>query len=48
MVEISSMSKKENSSLKENLPWRDIQGLGCTLEESSFELNDKFCIYACV
>ncbi len=42
MVEIPSITKKENSSFEENLSWRDIQGLGWTLEEPSFELNEKF------
>ena len=42
MVEISSISKKENSSFEEKLSWRDIQGLIWTLEEQNFELNDEF------
>jgi len=42
MVKIPSITKKENSSFEENLSWRDIQGLGWTLEEPSFELNEKF------
>ncbi len=46
MVEIQSISKKENSSFEEKLSWRDIQGLSWTLEEHSFELNDKFSTYA--
>ncbi len=46
MVEIPSISKKENSSFEENLSWRDIQGLSWALEEPSFELNDKFSTYA--
>lgn len=46
MTKILSISKKENSS-NEDLSWRDIQGLSWTLEESSFELNDKFSTYAC-
>ncbi len=45
MVEIPSISKKENSSFEE-LSWRDIQGLSLTIEEPSFELNDKFPTYA--
>ena len=47
MVEVSSISKKKNSSLKENLSWKDIQGLSWILEESSLELNKKFSTYAC-
>jgi len=47
MTEIPSVSKKENSSFEENLSWRDIQGLSWTLDEYSFELNDKFTTYAC-
>jgi len=47
MTEIPSVSKKENSSFEENLSWRDIQGLSWTLDEYSFELNDKFSTYAC-
>ncbi len=46
MVEIPSISKKENSSFEEKLSWRDIQGLSLTIEEPSFELNDKFPTYA--
>jgi hypothetical protein len=46
MAEIKSISKKENSSFEEKLSWRDIQGLSWTLEEHSFELNDKFSTYA--
>ena len=46
MVEISSISKKENSSFREKLSWRDIQGLSWTLEEQNFELNDEFPTYA--
>jgi len=46
MVEIPSISKKENSSFEENLSWRDIQGLSWALEEPNFELNDKFSTYA--
>ena len=46
MVEIPSISKKENSSFEEKLSWRDIQGLSLTLEEPSFELNEKFSTYA--
>jgi hypothetical protein len=46
MVEITSISKKENSSFDEKLSWRDIQGLSWTLEEHNFELNDKFSTYA--
>ncbi len=46
MVEIPSISKKENSSFEEKLSWRDIQGLSWILEEHSFELNDKFPTYA--
>ncbi len=46
MVEIQSISKKENSSFEEKLSWRDIQGLSWILEEPSFELNDKFSTYA--
>jgi len=42
MVEITSISKKENSSYEEKLSWKDIQGLGWALEEYNFELNDKF------
>ncbi len=45
MVEIP-ISKKENSSFKENISWKDIQGLSWTLEEPSFELNSKFSTYA--
>jgi len=45
MVEIPSISKKENSSFEE-LSWRDIQGLSLTIEEPSFELNEKFTTYA--
>jgi len=45
MVEITSISKKENSSFEEKLSWRDIQGLSWTFEEHNFELNDKS--YAC-
>jgi len=45
MVESPSISKKENSSFEE-LSWRDIQGLSLTIEEPSFELNDKFPTYA--
>ena len=47
MVEIPSISKKENSSFEEKLSWRDIQGLSWTFEEYSFELNDKSPTYAC-
>jgi len=47
MTEILSVSKKENSSFEESLSWRDIQGLSWTLEESNFELNDKFSTYVC-
>jgi len=47
MVEIPSISKKENSSFEENLSWRDIQGLSWTLDESNFKLNDKFSTCAC-
>ncbi len=47
MVEIPSVSKKENSSFKEKLSWRDIQGLSWIFEEHSFELNDKSTTYAC-
>ncbi len=32
---------------KENFSWEDFQGLGWMLEESSFELNEKFSTYAC-
>jgi len=46
MVEITSISKKENSPFGEKLSWRDIQGLSLTLEEPSFELNEKFPAYA--
>jgi len=46
MVEIPSISKKENSSFEENLSWRDIQGLSWALEEPNFELNDTFSTYA--
>ena len=46
MVEITSISKKENSSFEEKLSWRDIQGLSGTLEDHNFELNDKFSTYA--
>jgi len=46
MVEIQSISKKENSSFEEKLSWRDIQGLSLTIEEPSFELNEKLCTYA--
>ncbi len=46
MVEIPSIPKKENSSFEEKLSWRDIQGLSLTLEEFSFELNEKFPTYA--
>jgi len=46
MVEVSSISKK-NSSLEENLSWKDIQGLSWILEESSLELNEKFSTNAC-
>ncbi len=46
MVEITSISKKENSSFEEKLSWKDIQGLSWTLEEYNFELNDKFSTYA--
>ncbi|HJJ22901.1 MAG TPA: hypothetical protein OQH54_04205 [Nitrosopumilus sp.] len=46
MVEITSISKKEKSSCEAELSWRDIQGLSWTLEENSFELNDKFSTYA--
>ncbi len=46
MVEILSISKKENSSFEENLPWRNIHRLSWALEEPSFELNDKFSTYA--
>ncbi len=41
MVEIPAISKKENLFSEEKLSWRDIQGLSWTLEEHSFELNDK-------
>ena len=41
MVEIPAISKKENLFPEEKLSWRDIQGLSWTLEEHSFELNDK-------
>jgi len=47
MVEIQSISKKENLSFEEKLSWRDILGLSLTLEEYSFELNDKSPTYAC-
>ncbi len=46
MVEIPLIPKKENSSFEEKLSWRDIQGLSWTLEEHSFELNDKLSTYA--
>ena len=46
MVEIP-ISKKENLSFVENISWKDIQGLGWTLEQPDFELNDKFSTYAC-
>ncbi len=46
MVEIPSISKKENLSFEEKLSWRDIQGLIWTFEEPSFELNEKFPTYA--
>jgi len=48
MVEITPISKKENSSFEEKLSWRDIQGLCWVLEENSFELNNKFstCVQA--
>ncbi len=46
MVEIPSIPKKENSSFEEKLSWRDIQGLSLTLEEPSFEFNEKFPTYA--
>jgi len=46
MVEITSISKKENSSFEEKLSWKDIQGLSWALEEYNFELNDKFSTYA--
>jgi len=46
MVEITTISKKENSSFEEKLSWKDIQGLSWTLEEFNFELNDKFSTYA--
>ena len=45
MVEIPSIPKKENSYFEEKLSWRDIQGLSLTLEEFSFELNEKFPTY---
>lgn len=41
MVEIPAIPKKENLFSEEKLSWRDIQGLSWTLEEHSFELNDK-------
>ena len=41
MVKNPAISKKENLFLVEKLSWRDIQGLSWTLEEHSFELNDK-------
>ena len=47
MTEIPSVSKKEDSSFEESLSWKDIQGLGWTLDEYNFELNDKFSTYAC-
>ena len=46
MVEIPTIPKKENPSFEEKLSWRDIQGLGLTLEEPSFEFNEKFFTYA--
>jgi len=46
MVEITTISKNENSSFEEKLSWKDIQGLGWVLEEYNFELNDKFSTYA--
>ncbi|MCV0393283.1 MAG: hypothetical protein K5790_08370 [Nitrosopumilus sp.] len=46
MEEIQSISKKENSSFQ-HLTWEDIQGLSWTLDETSFELNDKISTYAC-
>ncbi len=46
MVKIPSNPKKENSSFEEKLSWRDIQGLSLTLEEPSFEFNEKFPTYA--
>ncbi len=46
MVEIQSISKKENLSFEEKLSWRDILGLSLTSEEYSFELNEKFPTYA--
>ena len=46
MVEITTVSKKEHSSFEGKLSWRDIQGLSLTLEEFSFELNEKFPTYA--
>ena len=47
MTEITSISKKENSSFEENISWKDIQGLSWTLEQPDFELKDKFSTYAC-
>lgn len=46
MVEISSITKKQSSSYEAKLTWRDIQGLGWTLEEDVFESNNKFSAYA--
>ena len=37
----------DNVQSKENLSWEDIQGLSWTLDEFSFELNDKISTYAC-
>ncbi len=46
MVEVTSISEKENLSFEEKLSWRDIQGLSLTFEEPNFELNEKFPTYA--
>ena len=46
MVEIQSISKKENSSCEAELSWRDIQGLSWAIEEDNFELNNKLSTYA--
>lgn len=46
MVEVQSISKKENSSFQ-HLSWKDIQGLAWTLDESNFELNEKVSTCVC-
>ena len=38
--------KKRKFIFEEKLSWKDIQGLSWTLEEPSFELNEKFSTYA--